>query len=308
MLVVGVVTTGVAMPAVLSTLSRTSLSPAAHLCMWWSAIASTGLSAVAALLVLLLPGHGGLAAAEWLLASCWAALRSGPLHLDGAAAFAVTALLAVAAVRATTRIGRSLATVRNRSRTLLTMLGPIGEWEQGVLWIDHSDALAFSLGGRAQAVVASTGLRRRLGASEIQAVLDHERSHLVGRHHVQVLIAEALARALPVLPLFRRAPQAIRHLVELAADERAARYNDRTVLRRALLGIASGGHSEVPPGALGAAGTSVEHRLRRLTHDQRQHSRERQIGECTLAIVTGTMLPLLAGSAAALLLFLVSCA
>lgn len=306
-LLLGVTVTGSAMPAVLAAMAHTSLSPTALLWLWWSAITGTVLSSVAALVVLLLPDHGDLAPAAWLLDSCWAALRSGPLHLDGAAALLIAVVLCLAAVRSTMRIGRSLASVRSRSRTLLEMFGPVGRWERGVLWIDHPDALAFSLGGRARAVVASTGLCQRLGAAEVRAVLAHERSHLAGRHHLQVLIAEALARAIPVLPLLRQAPAAIRHLVELAADDRAARSSGRAALHRALLGLATRPAGPVPPGALGAAGSSVEVRLRRLAGTSRPPSRGRQFGECALAVVTGAALPVTTGSAGAALLLLVSC-
>lgn len=165
MLVVGVIVTGVAMPAVLSLLTNTSLSPISLLWMWWSAIAGTVLSTVAALIMPLLPGHDDFPLVSWLLASCWAVLRSGPLHLDGAAALLVAICLALAVARSVLRIGRNITSVRRRSRTLLVMFGPVGRWEDGVLWIDHPDALAFSLGGRSQAVVASTGLRRHLGAA-----------------------------------------------------------------------------------------------------------------------------------------------
>lgn len=305
-LLVGILVTGIAAPAALAWLSTTALSPAAQLWLWWSAISGTVISALTALITLLLPDHGELAPITWLLTTCWTALSAGPLHRDTAAALLVTVVLAALAVTVAIRIARSTVAVRRRSRTVLQMFGPAGQWNDGVLWIDYPGPIAFSVGGRARAIVASTGLAEHLNPAEVQAVLAHERSHLAGRHHLQVLLADAVAAAVPVLPLLRHAPRAIRYLVELAADDHAAQHAGPTVLRGALVGI---GATEPPPGALaaaGPAGPSIELRLHRLTHCA-PHSRGYRLGECTVATLTGTALPAVVGFAVAALLLLVSC-
>jgi hypothetical protein len=48
-------------------------------------------------------------------------------------------------------------------------------------------------------------------------VLEHERAHPTGRHHLVLSLANALRAVLSCIPLFRQAPAALRELVELAA-------------------------------------------------------------------------------------------
>nr|WP_248782549.1 M48 family metalloprotease [Lentzea albidocapillata] len=93
------------------------------------------------------------------------------------------------------------------------MLRLAGRREPGAhptVWLDHDRPLAFSLPGKPGLVVATEGLRRHLTPEEVDAVLDHERAHLNGRHHLLVAAADAVAAALPILPLFKRAASSIR--------------------------------------------------------------------------------------------------
>ncbi|WP_339123989.1 M56 family metallopeptidase [Pseudonocardia sp. D17] len=308
MLVVGAALTGVFGPRLLIGLERSSASPAALLCVWWSALTWMAVSAIAALAVLLIPIHDGAPAPlAQLLATCYASLTSSQFHPDEVGAALITVLVLMGLFRAIGRGGRSVRAVRQEAETTMWMLEPAGTWEHGVLWLDHPSAVAFSVGGRAKAIVATSGLRRILSPLETTAVLAHERAHLSGRHHVQVLLADALAAAVPLLPLFREAPAVIRRLVELAADDQAARYVSADVVRRALVSVAIGGDQGLPPAALGAATSSIEVRLARLARPVRLRSRPGQAGEKACFVAAGALIPLLTGAASVAAFITVSC-
>lgn len=105
-----------------------------------------------------------------------------------------------------------------------------------VLWIDSEEPTCYSVGGRSPAIIASTSMEA-LPAEERAAVLDHESAHVHGRHHVLIAVAEALAAAMPAVPLFREAPGAARTMVEFAADEHSARRHGAGVVGSALLAV-----------------------------------------------------------------------
>src|SRR5699024_803797 len=93
------------------------------------------------------------------------------------------------------------------------------------------------------------------------AMLAHKRAHLRGGHHRLVLLADAVARALPSVPLFRSAPPAVRVLVELAADATAVRQCGRAGVRAALRSAGSG---LAPAESLAMSRDAVALRLRWL--------------------------------------------
>jgi hypothetical protein len=127
-----------------------------------------------------------------------------------------------------------------------------------VHWIDDPRPIAYSLGGARPAVVATHGIRR-LGEQQCAAVIEHELAHIRGRHHVAVLCADIAAAALPILPLMRRAPEMVRLMVELAADDAAARAHGPRTVHAALLAMSTSG--VVVRGALNMSSESVALRL-----------------------------------------------
>jgi hypothetical protein len=84
-------------------------------------------------------------------------------------------------------------------------------------------------------------------------VLAHEDAHLRGRHHRLLVAAALIAEALPMVPLARQTPARVGRLLEMDADERAARHHEPRVLASALVAIAA---SAVTPG--GRAGMPRE--------------------------------------------------
>ncbi|GAA2752135.1 M48 family metalloprotease [Amnibacterium kyonggiense] len=92
-----------------------------------------------------------------------------------------------------------------------------------VLFVRADRPVAFSStcdGGR---IVVTTALAEGLAPGELRAVLEHERAHLAGRHDVLLRVARVNRACLPALFGARAFDQAVHLLVELAADDAAAR-------------------------------------------------------------------------------------
>lgn len=144
---------------------------------------------------------------------------------------------------------------------MLRLLGePAGE-HRGieVLRLTARESAYYSVGGARRGVIVAGGDIDRLDHQQRQAVLDHEEAHLRGRHHLIVVLAEALAAALPFVPLCRQAPDALRALVELAADHRAADRWGAAAVGSALLALQSG--PAEPTAALAMSRDAVTARL-----------------------------------------------
>ena len=149
---------------------------------------------------------------------------------------------------------------RRRHAEALTLLGR-HDGRLGALVVDYEERMAYCLPGRNGQAVITTGALRTLAAEQVAAVLAHERAHLRGRHHLVLAGAEALARAFPRVPLFERARTEIARLIELLADDVAARRHPRIHLAAALVSLATG---RVPAFALGAGGATALTRVRRM--------------------------------------------
>ena len=124
---------------------------------------------------------------------------------------------------------------------------------------------------------------------------------------MQVVVANALAAAIPWLPLFRRARGAVTHLIELAADDRAARQAGATSVHRALLVVGARGGQDLPPSALGAAASAIDVRLSELARGAQPRSSTMLAGERACVLAVGTLCPALTGGIGIVLLSLISC-
>lgn len=266
-----------------------------------SAIAVVATSAVAVVL-LLLPEHG-LSVLD-TLHHCWEAVQHGTTPtvevisgLTGGALLAgLLTRLAIVGVRGVRRRARA----REEQLSVLRLAGRREPGAHPTVWLDHDRPLAFSLAGKPGVVVATEGLRRHLTPGEVDAVLDHERAHLDGRHHLLVAAADAVAAALPVLPLFRRAASTVRELVEMSADLAAARTHGAETVRAALLRVS---HHGAPDSALAMGRDALEVRLDRL----RRPVPKRRLLSCGIAGVTAAALPVVTASTALVTLMLLSC-
>ncbi|MCK2217103.1 M56 family metallopeptidase [Actinomadura sp. ATCC 31491] len=177
---------------------------------------------------------------------------------------------------------------RRRHAAALALLGR-RDLALGAVVVDYEERLAYCLPGRNGHAVITTGALRSLAPEQVAAVLAHEQAHLRGRHHLALAAAETLARAFPRVPLFDQARVEVARLVELLADDVAARRHPRVHLAAALVGLATG---RVPAFALGAGGETALTRVRRMLHPQAPLARRERVAG-RLAVTT-----LLAGPAA----------
>jgi bla regulator protein blaR1 len=168
-------------------------------------------------------------------------------------------------------LGRGLLTYlridrghRRRHRLLLGLAGRRDE-RLGIVIVDHATATAYCVPGPPGEVVLTSGAIAALDDRKLAAVLAHERAHLRGRHHLVVAAAKVIRLAFPFVPVFRWAHAEVGRLVELLADDVAARRHGRSVLADALVTLADhGGAPATPPAALGAYSTTVTTRVNRL--------------------------------------------
>jgi beta-lactamase regulating signal transducer with metallopeptidase domain len=124
--------------------------------------------------------------------------------------------------------------------------------------------------------VVTTGALERLDHHQLAAALAHERAHLSQRHHLVLAWAGGLAHAFPRVGLFGQAQTESQRLVELLADDVAARSVDRLTLAEALLALA-GTTPRLPVPAMGAGGSTAATRVRRLIEPPRRLGRLRAL-------------------------------
>lgn len=185
---------------------------------------------------------------------------------------------------------------RARHMAMVTMVGR-SQREIGALVLDRSEPVVYCLPGRGGRVVATTGALRRLTTAQLQAVLAHERAHLRGRHHLTLGAAQSLARAFPKISLFAVAAADTARLVEMRADDAAARRCGPRHVAEALVALAD---ASAPTMALAATGVRTVQRVERLLADREPSARASGILLALVAVfVTGPVVsaaaPVLSG-------------
>src|SRR5918994_266348 len=130
-------------------------------------------------------------------------------------------------------------------------------------------------------------LTRSGTAPRLEAVLEHERAHLYGRHHLLRMPLPALARAFPGIPVLAQAAREVGRLLEMCADDAAARRHGRAPVADALRSLAS---SPTPRETFAAGSLSTEERITRLGRPQ--HGRSRTRGGLVTAVAVLTTGPI----------------
>ena len=133
----------------------------------------------------------------------------------------------------------------------------------GAVLLDHPAPAAYCVAGRQPTVVLTTGTLRALTPVQLHAVLAHEHAHLAGHHHRLRAAARTARQILPFLPLMREADTQVARLIELHANDVAARTHDPAPLAAALVILATS-PAPAPAPALAAATTDTLHRIHRL--------------------------------------------
>lgn len=140
---------------------------------------------------------------------------------------------------------------RRDLRRLVDLVATRNPLLPGTLVLDHEVPVAYCLPGLRPRVVLSRGVMELLHEDELRAVLAHEEAHVTQRHDVVVLPFVALRATFPGLRGVRTAQAEVALLVEMLADDWAARRHRREVLARALYKVGAGA---VPAGGLGVVG------------------------------------------------------
>ncbi|MFJ9770898.1 M56 family metallopeptidase [Kitasatospora sp. NPDC101157] len=172
-----------------------------------------------------------------------------------AAALAAGALQTVLAL---TREVRTAKALRNRRHAQLATRAPelpaaietARSRRERLVVLENVRPEAWSLPGPNSRLVVTTGALQQLTERELAAVLSHERGHVRARHHWLQQFAQALASGFPGIGVFRAFRDQVAELVELAADDRAARRHGRhtTALALAELNLDRGVFGSCPPG------------------------------------------------------------
>jgi len=258
-------------------------APRLAIAVWQAAIASVVASAVLAALAFAVPadvvGHG----LAGLFEACADMLSAGEgLTLAGVAALVAAGSMLGRVAYCGAAVLYRAAVERREHAALLGLLGR-RDTDLGAVVIDHDERLAYCVPGRHGQMVITTGALRSLAPEQVAAVLEHEQAHLRGRHHLVLAGAETMARAFPGVPLFERARTEIARLVELLADDVAARRHPRTQIAAALVRLATG---RAPAFTLGAGGETALTRVRRMLHPEAPLGRrERLTGLLTVAVL-----------------------
>jgi Zn-dependent protease with chaperone function len=263
-LLVYAVLASVVAPRLLRDRQWTRRSPRVGTMVWLSLSVSVVLSAILAGGALALPALPVETDLAEMLHACALALQQQYSTPGGAAVSAGGAVLASAVLA---RTGYCLGfawvvTWRRRSRQRQE-LGLVArrDLRTGALVLDHATRAAYCVPGRRREVVLTSGALDALEEKQLDVVLAHERAHLRHRHDLVLMLAGALHRAFPVVPVLSSAVEELAQLVEMDADDVAAQAQSRLTLVAALVRLADGAP---PVGTLGMGGVSALARVRRL--------------------------------------------
>ncbi|MFF7790112.1 M48 family metalloprotease [Streptomyces sp. NPDC007991] len=255
-----IVVAGVLLPKALARGGWAHRTPRLALTVWTllgvSLIASVSLAA----LHLLLPAASSHHLSRFL--DCWAGLPNGLAGGDARVGAALWAAACAPAVFAVVLVRELLSARRVRARHA-ALLRLVGSRRPGLCAtvLEHDTPAVYCLPGRAPDIVVSSGALKVLTGQQVTAVLEHERAHIAGRHHLLVAAARAFGAVFRPLPLARLARTEVPLLLEMTADDRALRRCSRDALATALYAVASG---QTPPMAFAAGGPSAVVRMRRI--------------------------------------------
>ncbi len=263
-LVVFAVLVGTLAPRLLARSSWPDRCPRLGVAAWQAVSLSVVTAVVLAGAALALPALSFSADLAELLSACVMALRAQYATPGGAVLSTTGAVLAVTVVaRAGYCLIAGLVSGARERRRQVDGVNLIARRHEGcdALVVDDAAAAAYCLPGRRQQVVLTTGALAALDGDQLSAVLAHERAHLRGRHDLVLTTSAALQGAFPQVPALRDAHRELTRLVEMLADDVAARRNDRLTIATALVRLAE---ASAPVAALGAGGSTSLTRVRRL--------------------------------------------
>jgi len=255
-------------PPVLLRLTRSSVAPRLGVLAWLAATGTVLLAWAGAAAFMV-----GDLVREWrrpgdLIGACFSALRhvatggAGSLLQSGLLVLSATGTLAL--TLALWRLGRSLTTARAQTHRHAQAARLVGRRIDGceAVVLDAPQRAAYCVAGRPNTIVITSAALNALDEPHLAAVIAHERAHLAGHHHQILSFINSVAAVAPKVKLFSAGAQEVARLVEMSADDDAARLHGAGTLLEALIALTAS--SPIPRGALGATGGSVLARGQRL--------------------------------------------
>ncbi|KZM75240.1 M56 family metallopeptidase [Nocardia terpenica] len=256
-------------PRVLPRLTRHGVAPRLGVAAWSTLIVSAlGCWAVAAGLALADATHSWLRPERLMAEGLHEAEVIATGHAGLAAELAlvaVTAALVAGIAMLGVRLARLLRRMRLRSRDHAEALRLTGRRVQRhdvgeVVVVDTPERAAYCVAGEPNVVVVTSAALAALEDRELAAVLAHEHAHLARHHPLLLAVTRGLAATFPRLRLCTVGAREIARLLEMSADDAAVRTHGRVPLLSGLLAMSG----TVPSNALGASGTDILARARRL--------------------------------------------
>ena len=267
-------------PPLLARANRTGAAPRLGVCAWlvvMATVLAAWLAAFALLVGQVVTSAGRLPS---VMAGCLAGLglivRGGYGDLLQVGFLALAALSALAVFVLGTRMGVALrrahrgSTEHARAARIAADTAP---GPGGAFVVDSDRRGVYCLAGRPHTIVMTRGALNALDDVELAAVLAHERAHLRGQHHRILAVTAALSAMLPRLRLFTQGATETARLLEMCADDTAARRHTPGTLVDALLALSLPGPrsaAAIPAAALSATGSGVTQRVERLLFPPKQ--------------------------------------
>ncbi len=184
-----------------------------------------------------------------------------------------------------TAVAKSARTMRRESARHLAQLRVAARFDSDLntFVVASDDLAAYSIAGSTPSVVVTEGVVNTLSERELAAVVAHEAEHLRDRHALKLATASGLRRVFGYVPLFRTGHQELGQLLEMVADDSAARTSGRRNVASAVLRMAE---ARSPDFAMSASAGNVSARVRRLLHPEPRLGRLRTVmGVAFLAAV-----------------------
>ncbi|OPX08307.1 M56 family metallopeptidase [Mycobacterium sp. AT1] len=263
-------------PAVLSRATRAGAAPRWGIGAWLVMMGSVLVAVVAAVALFVSQTVASWGRIGSVLTGCVAGLGMiarggyGDLVQIGVLALAVMSTLAVAILggRAALALRRMCRDSHDHGHAVRIATGTTTPGGPGGAFVVDSDRRGvYCLAGRPHTIVITRAALVALDDAQLAAVLAHERAHLRGHHHQVLAFTRALSTLFPRVRLFTDGAAAVARLLEMRADDVAARRHSPDTVVDALLALS------LPPGAvaasspaaaLSAAGLAVTQRVERL--------------------------------------------
>jgi beta-lactamase regulating signal transducer with metallopeptidase domain len=279
-------------PPVLRLLTRGGQAPRFGVAVWLTAVASVLMTWAAAVVLVVVDvarhwnQRGGL-----IIVSCLTRLHAvvvGDAGLEPQIALLAAAVAVAAAAFIGVRLARTVSRLRVRAHEHAGAVRIVGHrtGHRDVVVLDAVKPAAYCVSGRPPAIVVTSAAVAALDDQQLGAVVAHERAHLAGYHPNVIAALRSLAMVFPRFPLMAVAPCEVARLLEMCADDAAARQHGSRALLSGLLALSGAAPAE----ALGAADIAVLSRAERLIVPSAVHARVR-----ASAVLAGALAIIAAG-------------